>query len=585
MLSCILRHHLTFVKVYQMFSGSRSAELLNAVQLSSPPVDFVHTPQNYTLINAHDEKKQEVTFFVFGCGGDGRDNQKKVAELINRIELLPGEKPFVILLGDNFYDYGVTSPTDWRFDQNFLQVYRELIKRGIKVLAIPGNHDENLHFKGSKWGNIDFNLIKAQIDYGRLVEGESSSKLDKMFASDTLDMHKMRSFSMARRFCSYRIGPLLMCMIDSNTFVKDYLKSLMTEKDNPNNQANWLAKTARENPDGINLLFLHHPRKALDRRHYHSDEHYYLTPTETAELHALGIVGNYNDKIDIIIRDKLKLNFRESFVAHTHAMSRTVISTPDHEIFQIGSGGGGGDLEDRQNFADEGCVHFIKEHGVYKVNINLLTRDMIFDLFTVETNLHLKFKNHDIKPIRNSAEETPQLISFRKAILKACKLYFKFLQDSSNVSIMHHGKHGKRRVHNLQNYFNQYEPLTYEAASEFVVSTVGKRWTDPQKNSLEKKLDETLSKYCDGMTYAGLCIEVQSRLEKNGLAEAKTSEYVATGVRYAASGLTTGFAAIGRLWRVGGEVLSRDPSPEQEEVVQPLENGLSRFSPVRPPTP
>src|SRR5437868_4960922 len=68
-------------------------------------------PRVYRLVG---HKGEKLRFFVIGCQGTGEPAQKEVAELMNKIALESKDHPpaFILFLGDNMYDYGVTSPTD-----------------------------------------------------------------------------------------------------------------------------------------------------------------------------------------------------------------------------------------------------------------------------------------------------------------------------------------------------------------------------------------------------------------------------------------------------------------------------------------
>jgi tartrate-resistant acid phosphatase type 5 len=78
-----------------------------------------------------------VRFVAFGDQGEGNEAQQLVA---NAAEVVCAERgcDFALLLGDNFYDVGVTSEMDQQFVDKFETIYDGLDMRFYVVL---GNHD------------------------------------------------------------------------------------------------------------------------------------------------------------------------------------------------------------------------------------------------------------------------------------------------------------------------------------------------------------------------------------------------------------------------------------------------------------
>ena len=75
----------------------------------------------YRLIN---HKKSSFRICVFGCQGEEGSAQREVAQFINKLAQSPDTKPdLLLILGDNFYDDGVESATDPRFESQFYQIY------------------------------------------------------------------------------------------------------------------------------------------------------------------------------------------------------------------------------------------------------------------------------------------------------------------------------------------------------------------------------------------------------------------------------------------------------------------------------
>ena len=85
---------------------------------------------------------EDLCYIEIGCGGDGSEAQQKVADLINaKIKELSdaGKKVhFLILLGDNIYPHGASSPFDKVFAERIENMYH------TKVICVPGNHDGDI---------------------------------------------------------------------------------------------------------------------------------------------------------------------------------------------------------------------------------------------------------------------------------------------------------------------------------------------------------------------------------------------------------------------------------------------------------
>lgn len=92
-----------------------------------------------------------VSFLSFGDWGSGTTDQRAVADAAAKYcKAQPCE--FVLTLGDNFYQFGVGSTRDRKWQTYYKDVYKNL---NLPFYAVIGNHDE----RGS---------IRAQIDYGKI---------------------------------------------------------------------------------------------------------------------------------------------------------------------------------------------------------------------------------------------------------------------------------------------------------------------------------------------------------------------------------------------------------------------------------
>jgi len=104
-------------------------------------------------LHADEPSGKSLNFAVIGdWGRKGRPDQMAVSTQMG-VACQSAAASFVISLGDNFYEVGVTSPTDPQFDESYENVYTA---DSLKVpwYVILGNHDY--------CGNCD-----AQLDYAK----------------------------------------------------------------------------------------------------------------------------------------------------------------------------------------------------------------------------------------------------------------------------------------------------------------------------------------------------------------------------------------------------------------------------------
>lgn len=109
---------------------------------------------------------QAVSFVTFGDWGTGSDGQKTTAKAIGKF-CKQDPCQFVLALGDNFYNTGVASTQDPKWQSFYKNIYHDL---QLPFYAVIGNHDE----KGS---------VAAQIDYS---QDDSSWRLPGRFYSIVL---------------------------------------------------------------------------------------------------------------------------------------------------------------------------------------------------------------------------------------------------------------------------------------------------------------------------------------------------------------------------------------------------------------
>jgi|CXWL01.1.fsa_nt_gi hypothetical protein len=110
--------------------------------------------QAVVLPSADEPKK--VAFIAVGDTGDVNDRQARVAQAMTQF-CATHRCDFVVLLGDNFYPSGVTSPTDPKWKTHFEEPYA-----GLAVPFYPslGNHDY-----GDEGSGKDLTRAQAQVAY------------------------------------------------------------------------------------------------------------------------------------------------------------------------------------------------------------------------------------------------------------------------------------------------------------------------------------------------------------------------------------------------------------------------------------
>ena len=93
-----------------------------------------------------------LSFFALGDQGTGNLRQWQVADAMERqADLDPVHG--VLLLGDNFYRYGVSSPVDWQWRYKFEHVYAGSLS-AIPFFATLGNHD----YYGNELAQISYDV-------------------------------------------------------------------------------------------------------------------------------------------------------------------------------------------------------------------------------------------------------------------------------------------------------------------------------------------------------------------------------------------------------------------------------------------
>jgi hypothetical protein len=460
----------------------------------------VNTPRIFNLKTDESSSSMQrpLHFYVLGCAGDGKEGQKKVADMMNLIAKNSEAPQFFVMLGDNFYDNGVDSASDPRFESQFHDVYHHPSHQyisGIPYFVVLGNHDHNLHSNfslsnpGNIEGKIDFKKMAAQVEHTFLGRPKDFLKENDVHIND------LRHWNMPSHFYLVRWHNIEMFFIDSNTYAKDYLASFFGDPD-PNNQATWL-QTHAQNPDTIKMLFLHHPVLTVGKRFYDFDTNTYLSHDDVRRLKEVyAVQGGYNEILRQIIFEKQNISFDSVFAAHDHVMSYHLDRNINKTLCQVTAGGGGGSLQYRETAKDwEKMPFFASDHGFVSVKVtpDLPEKKITFDFhYSLNHYRHLQFDNQNVTPIltSESAHDDAGFEELRTVFLKAYALYMdnssKRTQGQLGLERIteYHGPWGLSCADNLRNILNNYKQVNILEFMELMQKSFEVRLTQPVSTSL-----------------------------------------------------------------------------------------------------
>lgn len=191
-----------------------------------------HTPGRLSGVNHLNKDHQEKAFhfFIFGdWGRRGSFDQKQVANQM-RIQARKFNPAFILSMGDNFYEDGVTSITDTHWKESYNDIYKELT--GIDWYVTLGNHD----YRGS---------VQAEIDYHSVNPHWNMPDRYYTTVINSADGQKIR----------------LIC-IDTSPYYKDYYtnpKMTAVKTQDTAAQRRWLETTLANAKEPWKFVFGHHP--------------------------------------------------------------------------------------------------------------------------------------------------------------------------------------------------------------------------------------------------------------------------------------------------------------------------------------
>lgn len=467
--------------------------------------------------------------FVLGDQGDGSAMQKKIAEAIaKRIEENPSLRPlFFILLGDNVYPFGISSPDDPAFDQTFNDIYlKHPSLAHIPFFVILGNHDENLHKaclplmeKG-----IERGLHQVAITY-RANTLEEIKARKALFEQTNLPVDSLGGWNMPAPFYSLIVDDTQFFFIDSNTYVNDYLNYLEQKKNNqpidPNNQAFWLEQQSQQaKAQGRRVVLAgHHAQLTPGGREYNNSDYklYFLKQAdkERAENYFNILTKNPTDKhsYNELLRKTFEaqgLTFDLCLAGHDHNIVYNKSNEPS--LCQLIVGTGGAELQKRKNFTHQDSMGiFLKRYGYAEI---IFGNEIRFVIHTLDNENTIEFTHESKDPIRIYPDQQEKEIkTLCDTVKDAIDDYFSFLHVNqeqergrflSKLNPFHgnlsHGFSGAERAHRLWAYmsyknaddFNTTLKNIYRLAQWKGKKVLGLRLTHPSENSLITFLNNRL---------------------------------------------------------------------------------------------
>ncbi|VVC75225.1 3',5'-cyclic adenosine monophosphate phosphodiesterase CpdA [Aquicella siphonis] len=560
-------------KVYRLYKSSKMGSMQPSSSLLLDLEEPSSTSSEEEISSVSVKKTSKVSaesplrFFTLGCQGNAKSAQIMVANLMEQVASQSDAPPdFILILGDNFYDWGVDAPDNPMFQTNFHAIYQNP-KLGtiskIPCFVILGNHDENLHKLGVLEAEKGVSRGMHQVAHTYLPRTKkypTTESLQQLYRSHTddevvdLDLDNLPSWNMPSRTYSLISGDTQIFCIDSNTYVSDYLKMIAGDE-NPYNQAIWVAEEVRKAKESGRkvLLALHHPPVTPGKRAFHNDISLYLSKQEIASEAFNSCFGklmhehsvSYNTLMLETFKQQ-KLVFDAIFAAHDHDIyyyNNKESRDMEYPVCQITSGGGGGGLQERESFdqqQDMGC--FLKRHGFTVVDCPQGDRPLHFNICTVPKSqtdraFHLHFDSADHRPYRTYPKE--MLKEEKEATEQFCRVVeialYRYLGEflgprqkrekgsflgtspiSGNVS---HGKDGVERAHTIWAYICQAhgDSLLNTLKTVHSLSRWGGTFTSPTAHSFITLLNaEIEKKYGKGMNMDRLIetVEKQQRNER-----------------------------------------------------------------------
>lgn len=424
-------------------------------------------PRVYELTGfTHDD----LVVYLTGCCGTGQEDQFRVAELEDKIAKESGRRPdFIIIVGDFLYPAGANSPFDPALEKSFYKPYYSENLRS-EINAVPtivafGNHEYRKYFEAhntpflTKGKQLGINAAAASYipdDHRKKPPGarvfHKISEVRDHSSQPKVDLGDMQALNMQYYYQSYIAGGTQFFILDSNYFAKEFIEYIACQNDPvklaalKNNQVKWFLDVYRDADEHQRkkIFCMHHLFYTQSKRAVPSgyDRKYFLEDDELRQLQQILNTNSesYNELLAMIFA-YLKSMPDVLVGAHDHNLSmyntRNVPANKLNydparvQVFQIGAGGGGGELQKRKIFVGQAHTGiYLSETGFWILTCNLNNPDIFkFDGYTTSDH-HLEFTDQSELPQRLADKEenknkVDKLAEFiRLCIIAACNTFF-----------------------------------------------------------------------------------------------------------------------------------------------------------------
>lgn len=457
-------------------------------------------------------KGEKLKFYVIGCSGSGKKSQIDVARLMDKMASRSKEsKPdFIISAGDMFYPAPPSSPTDPLFKSNFFDIYQNpsfTTLKTVPIFACLGNHEE-LRFKSAKL-HLNYNNLHGTNPALNVVAAtyvpdgekfETTAELVNFFQQEELDLKKLQGLNIPFYYYALQAGKVQLTFMNSNTLCKSYLDfnkikrqpGKMKTCTEETYQVPWLQKLNEEFKDFFQIHVMHNPRYPVGKRALKPDTGLHLKPNQQKELNQeLNANAEFLHEFINLILQMLNLESELHISAHehlldfvnTHPLGEEENAYLQPKIRQIGSGGGGGDLQAQKKYDYKDLGTVLSNTGFWEVSVDINNpKDLELTLYTVKRNLQedeeikpkftLKFNLSQRLPI-TVPHQDERVNVMRKLLLDACYEIFHEkealrLQGNSSVGLENHIDQGflgywRQKFSSLASdavgyFFSEYQP-------------------------------------------------------------------------------------------------------------------------------
>lgn len=402
-----------------------------------------------------------VRFFVLGCHGNGKKAQRDTATLMNQIanELQQSGEPtpsFILFLGDNIYDYGVSTPSTPAFNECFHNIYYDksmTATSSIPCLMLLGNHDVNMHGKAILSSNAsgdDTGINQSAHTYIANIPANIHKKA-ALYQQDKLPVSQLSHWNMPYLYYSIIAGNTQIFCLNSSSYLQEYLELHSGKVHNGFNietgrvnQAWWFQKEYEAAKKAGRQIFIaqHHPLFVSGKRSFPAnfDYNHYLTWQQVLTLNAKLKRANPAFKETASYNALLASTFEQQgiapdlvFAAHEHFISYyndIELQQGKQPLRQFTSGGGGGDLQKRTSYRGHPYVGMHQQHnGFGMVTCDPdHTNEFTIDVFTNE-GLRMRFDESSQHTVMHENADF-QVENLRQCVLTACDRYFTTLKNA-----------------------------------------------------------------------------------------------------------------------------------------------------------